>query len=211
MLMKSFIFVRVVLDMTYTEQIVNIAKQHNGMVTATQVTQARIPRRCLTEGVNKSLLFKVDRGVYVLPDIWEDEMFILQYKYAKGIFSFGTALYLHGLTDRTPLRYTMTFPQGYNISAAQKNGVDAKIVTEKHYPLGVMEMNSPSKNKIKVYDQERTLCDMVRGKNDADVQVVNAAMKSYIKSKDKNIDKLYRYAEKLRVKNKIAQYMEVLL
>ena len=197
--------------MTYTEQIVNIAKRNNGMVTATQVTEARIPRRCLTESVKKNVLFKVDRGVYVLPNIWEDEMLIFQYKYPKGIFSFGTALYLHGLTDRTPLRYTMTFPQGYNISAAQKNGVDAKIVTEKHYPLGVMDMNSPSGNKLRVYNQERTLCDIVRGKNSVDVQVVNAAMKSYIKSKDKNIDKLYRYAEKLRVKAKIARYMEVLL
>ncbi|HBS58806.1 MAG TPA: abortive phage infection protein [Firmicutes bacterium] len=197
--------------MTFTEQIVNIAKSHNGMVTAKRVTEAQIPRRCLTECVKKNILFKVDRGVYVLPNIWEDEMFIFQYKYPKGIFSFGTALYLHGLTDRTLFRYTMTFPQGYNISAAKNNGVDTKIVTVKHYTLGVMEMNSPCNNKIRVYDQERTLCDIVRGKNTSDVQVVNSAMKSYIKSKDKNINKLYNYAEKLRVKSKIAHYMEVLL
>ncbi|NLE89979.1 MAG: type IV toxin-antitoxin system AbiEi family antitoxin domain-containing protein, partial [Dehalococcoidales bacterium] len=104
--------------MTYVEQILYIAKKFNGMITATQVTEAKIPRRCLTECVNKELLYKASRGVYVLPDVWEDEMFILQYKYPKGIFSYETALYLHGLTDRTPLSYTMTFPKGYNITAA---------------------------------------------------------------------------------------------
>jgi hypothetical protein len=30
-------------------------------------------RHCLTECVNKELLYKASRGVYVLPDVWEDE------------------------------------------------------------------------------------------------------------------------------------------
>lgn len=197
--------------MNYTERVINIAEKHNGMVTAKQVTEAQIPRRCLTECVKKNMLLKVERGVYVLPDIWEDEMLILQYKYPQGVFSFGTALYLHGLTDRTPLRYTMTFPKGYNISAAKNNGVDAKISNKENHGLGVVEMSSPCNNRIRVYDQERTLCDIVRGKDDSDVQLVNTAMKSYTKSKDKNINKLYKYAEQLKVKAKIARYMEVLL
>lgn len=197
--------------MTYTEQILSIAKNNNGMITATQVTEAGIPRRCLTECVNKSVLYKAQRGVYVLPDIWEDEMFILQYKYPKGIFSFETALYLHGLTDRTPLSFTMTFPKGYNISAAKNNGVNTKIVNVENYELGLSEMNSPCNNKIRVYDTERNLCDIVKGKNVCDIQVVNSAMKSYVKSKDKNINKLFEYAEQLKVKSKIAYYMEVLL
>jgi len=197
--------------MTYVEQILDIAKQFNGMITATQVTEAEIPRRCLTECVNKELLYKASRGVYVLPDIWEDEMFILQYKYPKGVFSYETALYLHGLTDRTPLSYTMTFPKGYNITAAKTNSVAAKIVNVENYMLGLIEMQSPCKNKIKVYDAERTLCDIVKGNNACDIQIVNSAMKNYVKLKDKNINKLFEYATQLKVKSQIAHYMEVLL
>lgn len=197
--------------MTYVEQILDIAKKFNGMITATQVTEAKIPRRCLTECVNKELLYKASRGVYVLPDVWEDEMFILQYKYPKGIFSYETALYLHGLTDRTPLSYTMTFPKGYNITAAKTNRVVAKIVNVENYELGLIEMRSPCKNKIMVYDAERTLCDIVKGNNACDIQIVNAAMKNYVKLKDKNINKLFEYATQLKVKSQIAHYMEVLL
>lgn len=197
--------------MTYVEQILDIAKKFNGMITATQVTEAKIPRRCLTECVNKELLYKASRGVYVLPDVWEDEMFILQYKYPKGIFSYETALYLHGLTDRTPLSYTMTFPKGYNITAAKTNRVAAKIVNVENYELGLIEMQSPCKNKIRVYDAERTLCDIVKGNNACDIQIVNSAMKNYVKLKDKNINKLFEYATQLKVKSQIAHYMEVLL
>ncbi len=197
--------------MTYVEQILYIAKEFNGMITATQVTEAKIPRRCLTECVNKELLYKASRGVYVLPDVWEDEMFILQYKYPKGIFSYETALYLHGLTDRTPLSYTMTFPKGYNITAAKTNRVAAKIVNVENYELGLIEMQSPCKNKIRVYDVERTLCDIVKGNNACDIQIVNSAMKNYIRLKDKNINKLFEYATQIKVKSQIAHYMEVLL
>ena len=138
-------------------------------------------------------------------------MFILQYKYPKGIFSYETALYLHGLTDRTPLSYTMTFPKGYNITAAKTNRVAAKIVNVENYELGLIEMQSPCKNKIRVYDVERTLCDIVKGNNACDIQIVNSAMKNYIRLKDKNINKLFEYATQIKVKSQIAHYMEVLL
>lgn len=197
--------------MTYIEQILDMAKQFNGIVTATQITEAKIPRRCLTESVGKGFLYKASRGVYVLPNVWEDEMFILQYKYPKGIFSHETALYLHNLTDRTPSSYTMTFPKGYNITAAKTSDVVSRLVNLENYRLGLIEMQSPCKNKIKVYDIERTLCDIVKNSSTCDVQVVNAAMKNYVKSKGKNINKLFEYAKQLNVTSQISHYMEVLL
>lgn len=45
----------------------------------------------------------------------------------------------------------------------------------------------------------------------SDIQVVNTAMKRYAASKEKDIHKLVKYAEQLRVKPKILHYMEVLL
>lgn len=197
--------------MLYKEKIKQIALQSNGMVTATQVTNAGIPRRCLTECVTSDLLCKVSRGVYVLKDIWEDEMFALQYRYAKGIFSYDTALYLHAMTDRTPHTYTMTFPYGYNTTSARKNGINAKLSIPINYELGITQAKSPCGNIIKVYDVERTLCDIVKGKNACDIQVVNAAMKAYAKSRDKDLPKLFDFAEQLKVKRKILAYMEVLM
>ena len=63
---------------------------------------------------------------------------------------------------------------------------------------------------VLIYNLERTLCDIVRGSG-SDIQIVNGAMKRYAASKEKDIHKLMKYAEQLRVKPKILHYMEVLL
>ena len=97
----------------------NILKINNGIVTTTQVTEAGIPRRCLRAMVDSGIIYRVERGIYALPESWEDELFFMQYRFSKGIFSHETALYLHTMTDRTPIPYTMTFPFGYNTSSVK--------------------------------------------------------------------------------------------
>jgi len=193
------------------EKILHMAETHQGMITSTQVTEAGIPRRCLSSLVRSGLLVRVERGVYTLPETWEDELFVLQWRFSRGIFSHETALYLHAMTDRTPLRYTMTFPFGYNPHNVVKRGVVAKVAGEETYWLGIMTLPSPSGNTIKVYDIERTLCDMVKTRHKADIQVVNHAMRMYAGSRERDIGRLMDYAQRLRVKPKILTYMEVLL
>jgi len=139
----------------HEELIFQIIAKNKGYVTAKEVTDAGIPRRCLTKLVESGKLLKAKRGIYILPDVWEDELFILQYRFSKGIFSHDTALYLHGMSDRTPISFTMTFPFGYNTGNVKKQGVIAKVCTVDVYALGIMEIVSPSENNIKVYDVER--------------------------------------------------------
>ena len=185
--------------------------ENNGFVTAAQVTAAGIQRRVLGELVATNRLYRVARGIYVLPEVREDEMYFLQYQFAKGVFSNEAALYLHGLSDRAPISYMLTFPHGYNASWLKKHDAKARFVTPEIYDLGMTELNSPAGNPIRVYDVERTLCDIVKGNNSCDIQLVNQAMKAYAVSKEKDMAKLIGFAERLRVKPKILRYMEVLL
>ncbi|MCL2019203.1 MAG: type IV toxin-antitoxin system AbiEi family antitoxin domain-containing protein [Oscillospiraceae bacterium] len=193
------------------ESIDELLSQNNGFITSMQVTQAGLQRRLLSELVAQNRLYRVERGIYALPEVWEDEMYFLQYRFSKGVFSNETALYLHGLSDRTPHAYSLTFPHGYNSSGFKKYNAKAKYVTAEIYDLGISEKLSPFGNKLRVYDVERTLCDIVKGNNTCDIQLVNQAMKEYASSKELNMSKLINYSEKLRVKPKILKYMEVLL
>jgi predicted transcriptional regulator of viral defense system len=195
----------------YIAAIQRILKSNNGIVTTTQVSEVGIPRRCLSAMTESGIIYRVGRGIYALPEVWEDEMFFMQYRFSRGIFSHETALYLHGMTDRTPLRLTMTFPFGYNTSIVKKHGIVAKLSTVETYDLGIIKVSSPSGNIVKVYDIERTLCDIVKSRHRADIQVINQVMKTYASSKSKDIAKLMNYADILRVKPKILKYMEVLL
>jgi predicted transcriptional regulator of viral defense system len=209
--MRSVNVQRVVVMINGYDMVDSLLKQNNGFVTSAQVTAAGIQRRTLGELVAANRLYRAKRGIYALPEAWEDDMYFLQYRFSKGIFSNETALYLHGFSDRTPIIYTMTFPHGYNASGIKGHTAKAKFVNTGIYDLGLIDIKSPSGNIIRAYDIERTLCDIVKGNNSCDIQLVNQAMKAYASSKKKDMAKLIDRAERLRVKPKILRYMEVLL
>ena len=64
---------------------------------------------------------------------------------------------------------------------------------------------------IIIYDLERTLCDVIRSRNKMDGQIVIEALKNYARSKEKDLHRLYRYAENFGVEKILHQYLEVLL
>lgn len=197
--------------MTDREQIKTLLKASpNGTITTEQVTSAGLHRSILQELVDSGEIHRFGRGLYVRTDAWEDDLYLLQLKYGRGIYSHDTALYLHGYSDRTPAQYTMTFPKGYNSRSLKEENILVKRVVAENYSLGVMELPSPCGNQLRVYDLERTLCDILRGSG-SDIQIISVAMKKYAVSKEKDIHKLMKYAEQLRVKPKVLRYMEILL
>lgn len=191
------------------QQIVDIAE--GGLVTTAQVVEAGIPRARLSDMVKTGDLVRVQRGVYCLADTWEDEFLAAQLRFPKGILSDGTALYLHNYTDRTPFCITMTFPRAYHASSARAAGVEVRTCADEVLGLGLSSVKTPYGNKVRVYDLERTLCDIVRGQAIVDSQLVNPAMKRYAASNSRDVQKLLGYARKLKVERKIRDYLEVLL
>lgn len=197
--------------MTEKDRIKELLKASpDGTITAKQVTAAGMHRSILQKLMIDGELYRYRRGLYVYNNTWEDDFYLLQRKYGRGIYSHDTALYLLGYSDRTPAQYTMTFPKGYNTPSLKSENIIIKRVMPDNYSFGILELNSPCGNPIRVYDLERTLCDILRGSG-SDIQIVNTAMKRYAASKEKDIHKLMQYAEKLHVKPKVLRYMEVLL
>lgn len=198
-------------DMNNAQGILNIAKQNNGIITSAMVVDAGFPRGSLKYLADSGRLEKVARGVYTLPEVWEDEFVNLQSRYKKGIFSLETALFLCDLTDRTPVKYHMTFPGTYNLTGPKKDGISCTGSKEPYYSMGVAEMTTPGGNTVRAYSAERTLCDILKSRNHTDVQIVTDAFKRYVVRKDKNIPLLSEYAHMFRTAERLRAYLEVLL
>ena len=159
----------------------------------------------------QGVLERSERGVYILPTTFDDEMFNLQSRYKKGIFSHATALFLLDLTDRTPIKYSMTFPLRYNISALKTENVKCYRVKDELYELGVITGKTPGGNAVRLYNAERTLCDILKGRSNVEIQIVVEAFKRYAKLDKKDIPRLSDYAKLMRVEKKLRPYLEVLL
>ena len=77
--------------------------------------------------------------------------------------------------------------------------------------VGKQIVKSNQGNEIPMYDLERTICDLVRSRSSIEVQDFNAVLKAYVGRKDKDLNKLMKYAKLFRVDKIIRNYMEVLL
>lgn len=197
--------------MNYAEQILKMAYDNNGVVTSAQVTKAGILREHIRTLVNKGLLERSDRGIYIIPTIFDDEMFNLQMRFKRGIYSHDTALFLLDLTDRTPTKYSMTFPLEYNTTALKSENVKYYRVKDELYELGIITAKSPGGNSIRFYNAERTLCDILKERASTDIQIVTDAFKRYARLDQKDIPMLSKFAKLFRVEKKLRSYMEVLL
>ncbi len=197
--------------MSYYDKIMSIVKKNNGYVTTSEVVKSGIERFFLTNMVKKGELIRLSRGYYGLPNYIEDDYYKI-YSRSKNVrFSMATALYLHHLSDRNPLVYHVTLPYGYSGILQKQKGVVLNFVKREFLDLGVIEMTSPFGMKIKVYDVERTICDIIKNKHKIDSEIFSKALKSYATSKNKNLAKLHQYAKTMNIEKKVSHYMEVLL
>ena len=90
-----------------------IDRSKNGIITTKDITRIGIHRENLRPLVRDSFLIPYCRGVYIKKDTWEDDLFLLQQKYKKGIYSYETALYLLNFSNSAPIQYSMTFQKGF--------------------------------------------------------------------------------------------------
>lgn len=197
--------------MDFYDKILKIVEKNNGYVTTKEVVENGINKIFLTNMVRNGTLVRISRGYYGLPSYIEDEYYKIASKSKNARFSMATALYLHNLSDRTPLVYNVTLPFGYSGILQKEKNVILNFVKREMLDLGVIEMTSPFGMKIKVYDIERTICDIIKNKNKMDAEIFSKALKDYAKSKNKNLSKLTKYARAMNIEKKVSEYMEVLL
>lgn len=194
-----------------TEEIIKMAQENNGTVTTAMVVAAGFSRGNIKYLVDKGMIEKSSRGIYILPEVLDDEIFNLQNRFKRGIYSHETALFLWDLTDRTPNKYHMTFPMNYNLTNPKKENIRCVQCKKEIYDLGIEEVPTPGGNAVRAYSVERTLCDILKPHSRVDIQVVTEAFKRYASNSDKNIPALSELAKLLKVEIKLRSYLEVLL
>jgi predicted transcriptional regulator of viral defense system len=189
----------------------NILSQNNGTVTTAQANAVGVSNERLRLLVMAGELERVAHGVYISPDELLDKMYVSQLRRPKIIYSHETALFLHGLTDRDPVSYTVTVPTGYSAERLRGDGINVFTVKKELHLIGAARAKTLFGHSVTAYGLERTICDCIRSRNQMDIAVVTDAMKRYARRSDKNLNTLMEMAETFRVAKPLRSYMEVLL
>jgi predicted transcriptional regulator of viral defense system len=194
------------------ETIAEILKLNNGTFTAADARKAGIANKDLQRLTGAGLLERISRGLYISATDMADDYLVAQHKCGKGVFSHETALFLHGMSDRTPLQLMMTIPSGYNTRLLQEKDTYRFFYCKPElHELGITAMPSPHGNALRVYDKERTLCDCLKRKGSLDSDLVLSAVKQYMSENGTDLARLLDYADTLKIRGTVRQYIEVLI
>ena len=193
------------------EEIKKLADSNNGYIKTGQVEAAGISRPMLKKYKDKGYIEPVRKGLYILEGEITDEFMLLQLQSRKVVYSYGTALYLWGLSDRTPHYINVTLPQGSNVTRLKRDNpyIRFHYVMKDIYEMGITDTVSPQGNRVKLYDKERCICDIIKDKDEMDMQIFKQAVKEYFMEKP-NLRKLIKYSKTLGIEEKVRTYAEVL-
>ena len=172
-------------DKSNIEIIEELMKKNNGYITSKELDMFDIHRMYLSIMQEKGIIEKVASGIYIDTNKIEDNYYVFGLSMPNVIYSHMTALYFHGLSIKAPTDvYDITVKRSYNSIHLRNHNVF--YVGNDVYGLGITEIETPMGNKVKVYDVERCICDIIRSKSRMDLELIKHSVKEYIKRKDKN-------------------------
>ena len=193
------------------EQLWKIAEEGEGYLRTADVVAAGISRTYLAKFVKDNDFERAAQGVYVKPDVFPDELYILQTNNPQIIFSGETALYLQGLTDREYSGIFVTMPSGSNGSRMRSRGIYVHQTKEEIYRLGIEKIATNFGHDVRTYDKERCICDLVKAREKTEIQIFQTAIKEYMHRRDKKLSKLIEYAKVLNIRDEVMKYIEVMV
>ncbi len=135
-------------------------------------------------------LFKIEKGIYSNQANISYLEFI-NFKYPNAIITLDSAFYYYKLTDIKPNKTYLAIKR----DSYQANDVKVKFITciDKYFNLGLTNLNVEGV-KIKIYDKERLLIELIRNRNSYDFDYYKEIINNYRKIKnDLDMKKLNYY------------------
>ena len=183
----------------------------DGSISRKDAIANGVPPATFARYVSSNRLVKIRRGVYAKDDA-VDDLFQLQRRYPRIVYSGLTALYLLGLTDRIPDLIEFTIPKGYRV---RKGNIGPNAICHiensvELFNLGNVGAWTVFGNEVICYSREKMIVEMIRKRDDYDSELFLKAAKTFLNGKDKDMDFLFRYARMRKVEEKVYRILEAI-
>ncbi len=191
----------------------NIFVQHGGVVRTSEIRKYGLHNRILSKLVEQGKVVRIKPGYYQWIENTEaPEAAVIAKLFPDAVVCLESALYYHGYTDRIPASWHLAVDKDSTKSRfnIQYPPVQPYYFEGKYLDIGV-EIATIQGVELRVYDRDRTICDVVRYANKMDREVINKAIQAYVKDPKKNVTRLIEYAKRLRALQKIKVWVGVWL
>lgn len=163
--------------------------------------------------VNEGKLIKLNKSYFENAEYCGEESdFYYAEAYApQGVICLLSAAVYYHLTNFIPEAVDVAIPRKSKVSAMPDwPRINIYYYTDARYELGTTTVME-GRNKFKIYDIEKTVVDIVFYKERVGVEETKEILVNYLQRKDRNLNRLLKYATLMKCDKTMRQYLEVLI
>ncbi len=197
------------------KEIIQFFKTHSGYARMKDLKQAGFHTRNIRSMLDNGYIEKIKSGFYRLTDIPQTDGIPLSFidvckSIPKGIICLISALEYHGLSMINPSEIYVAIPNSEKPQTIEYPPVKIFYFRERFYDFGI-ETKKNNHEFVKIYNPEKTICDMFRYRKKLGEDLALEGLKNYLKRKDADINKLREYAKICQVKTILFPYLTAML
>lgn len=125
----------------------------------------------------------------------ESEIVIINRLFPDAVLCMETALFYYSYSDRNPAEWNFAIDK--NVSNLRTK-IDYPFIKAYRVEPALVTLGETSGKidsiDVRIYDRDRTICDVLRNMNKMDREIFNKAIQGYVKDPKKNVPNLMSYA-----------------
>ena len=163
--------------------------------------------------VDQGVLRKLNKKFYETTGYQGEESdFYYAYAYVPtGVVCLMSAAVYYNLTTYRPGAVDVAIGRKAKVSTLPDwPEVNLYYYTDERFELGI-ETIADGKNHFRIYDIEKTIVDIVFYREKVGIEEMKEILINYLRRKDRNLNRLVRYAELMKCGDIMKNYLEVLV
>jgi len=193
------------------EKLEELFVQNKGYLTSRFIRGNRSLYYQLKTMLDSEKVVQIKRGLYRHIDFAEEASWGEACKIApQAVICLFSAWRFYELSTQTSTVIHVAIPAKDKVLLPDYPPIKLYYWNKRFYETGIIE-TTYNEEQIKIYDIEKSVCDVIRYRNKVGSDITSEVLRNYLKKKDRNLDKLMKYAENMRIGTVLNQYLTMML
>jgi predicted transcriptional regulator of viral defense system len=193
------------------EKLEEIFRNNKGYLKAKLINGNRSLYYQLEKMVEAGKVVQIKRGLYRQVDIAEEAGWGEVCKIApQAVLCLFSAWRFYELSTQTSTFIHIAIPAKSKVILPDYPPIKCYYWGDKFYEIGKVHAIY-NEEEITIYDLEKSVCDAIRYRNKVGMDICTEVLRNYIKRRDRNLDKLMKYAVSMRIATVLNQYLTMML
>lgn len=159
------------------------------------------------------ILSRINRSTYENLEYKGDEndFFSAEAYVPNGVICLMSAARYYGLTNFLPDAVDVAIERKKKVNTLPEwPEIRIFYFSQSRMDIGVKKIYE-GKNCFHIFDIEKTVVDIIYYRNKIGIEETSEVFRNYLKRRDRQIDRIYAYAKRLRCEKVVRTYLEVLI